>query len=110
MIIHFILTVSDRSSLMFYTRDHDDLLSPLPSKVVRSNLALKKHQLKVNNCSHFPIFVEVNGKGEHHSEKYSNCIRTLIEEFSDRFSYLKARELLIRISSLLSVEIEMPHQ
>jgi hypothetical protein len=49
-------------------------------------LVLWEHQLKVNNYSHNPTLVEVNGSGVYNSEKYNNYIKTLIEEFNDRFS------------------------
>jgi hypothetical protein len=77
-----------------------------PIKGFQTKRSLCERQLKANHCSHFPALAEVNGSGAYNSEKYSNCVRTLTEEFNDRFSDFEVREILIKQFSSFSVEID----
>jgi hypothetical protein len=101
--------VGHLNELDCHLQGKDQLIHTLHSsiKVFQTKLILWECQLKANNYSHIPTLAEVNGSGAHNSEKYSNCIRTLIEEFNDRFSDFKAREILIRMFSSPFFLVEM---
>jgi hypothetical protein len=105
-----LLVISTSLIVIFKVNTNSFTPFTIPTNVFRWNWPYGNTNWKLITVLTFQLQLRQMEVGTHNSEKHSNCIRTSVVGFNDRFSDFKSGEILIQFFLLLSRWKLMPYQ